>query len=53
MAARASSNVSCDSIDAYRKLLRMGSSFASVVASFLRIVSMCCFGSEVHCTDYN
>lgn len=36
IAASASSNVSWDRIDAYRKLLRMGSFAASVAASFLQ-----------------
>jgi hypothetical protein len=35
MAARAISKESCDSTDAYRKLLRMGSCAASFAASFL------------------
>ena len=36
IAARAISKESCDSTDAYRKLLRMGSCAASFAASFLR-----------------
>ena len=40
IAARANSNVSCDRIEAYRKLLRIGSSAASVAASFLHCMHM-------------
>ena len=45
MAASAISKESCDSTDAYRKLLRMGSCAASLAASFLQVRdSVICYG---------